>query len=567
MGPFSFTGQPNAMGGREVGGLANQLAAHMELDNPRHRDSVQRFWRAPRIAQRPGLKAVELFDAVRARKVRAVWVMATNPVVSLPAADAVRAALAQCDFVVVSDCVRHTDTSALAHVLLPALAWGEKEGTVTNSERRISRQRRFLPAPGEARPDWWIINRVAQAMGYEQGFDHTSAAQIFREHAQLSIFDNDGTRDFDLGGLADLSDAAYDDLAPVQWPVKKSADGKRLFADGRFFTASGKARFIAVTPADVAHAPDESFPFSLNTGRIRDQWHTMTRTGKTARLMEHDPEPYVELHPADAAAKGLEDGALVRVFSRWGEAIVRARVSAEQQPGSVFVPMHWNEQFARLARINAAVNPALDPISGQPEFKHTPVNLARYQPLWHGFLLSRRQLALTEASYWVMATGTQHYRYELAGEQAPGDWPAWARGLLCQSDTDINWVEYLDVGGRSYRGVRLVGGRIESCVYIGPSHKLPPRSWLAGLFAKEQVSAEERAALLAGRAPAGQQDSGRIVCACYHVGLNTIVEAIAREKLPSVEAIGACLKAGTNCRSCVPELTAILAQSAAKPAS
>ncbi|MFP5344866.1 MAG: molybdopterin-dependent oxidoreductase, partial [Gammaproteobacteria bacterium] len=242
MGPFSFTGQPNAMGGREVGGLANQLAAHMELEIPEHRARVQRFWQSPVIADKPGLKAVDMFRALGEGKIKAIWIMATNPVVSLPDADAARKALQSCEFVVVSDCVRHTDTTAYGHVLLPAAAWGEKDGTVTNSERRISRQRKFLPTPGEARPDWWIIAQVAKRMGYTHAFNYSSPAQIFNEHAALSGFENDGARDFDISGLCGLDEAAYDTLPPAQWPVVQpgSAGTPRLFGDGKFYTPSGR---------------------------------------------------------------------------------------------------------------------------------------------------------------------------------------------------------------------------------------------------------------------------------------------------------------------------------------
>jgi assimilatory nitrate reductase catalytic subunit len=333
-----------------------------------------------------------------------------------------------------------------------------------------------------------------------------------------------------------------------------------MFSDGQFFTANQKAQLLPIVPRPAAVACDADFPYVLNTGRERDQWHTMTRTAKSPRLTEHSPEPYVEIHPQDAQAQGVEDSSLVRVFSRWGEVIVRARLSDDQQPGNVFVPMHWNAQFASHGRVDAVVKPAVDPVSGQPESKNTPVNFLPYTPAWHGFLLSRRQLPLSGASYWVQATGRGFYRYELAGEQALEDWPAWSRGMLCQSDDDVNWVEYLDEAARNYRGVRLVGNRIESCIFIAPGHKLPSRNWLAGLFAKASLSEEERSALLLGRAAAGQQDIGPIVCACFGVGRNTILEAIAQQGLRTVEEIGGCLKAGTNCGSCIPELKSLLPQ-------
>src|SRR5438477_10337060 len=245
--PFSLTGQPNAMGGREVGGLANQLAAHMTFTPP-DIDRVRRFWKAPRIATHEGLKAVQMFEAIARGEIKALWVIGTNPAVSLPNANAAREALKKLELFVVSENVRSNDTvEAGPHVLLPALAWGEKSGTVTNSERRISRQRSFLPAPGEARPDWWILSEVAKRLGFGAAFDFKSAADVFREHAALSAFENDGGRDFDIGALQSLSDEAFDELAPVLWPIRLGdiQPQQRFFADGGFFTNDHKARFIA----------------------------------------------------------------------------------------------------------------------------------------------------------------------------------------------------------------------------------------------------------------------------------------------------------------------------------
>ncbi len=559
MGPFSFTGQTNAMGGREVGGLANQLAAHMEINNPQHRERVQRFWQSPLIADQAGLKAVDLFDAIDEGKIKAVWIICTNPVVSMPDADRVRAALKKCELVVVSECVRETDTTAVADVLLPALTWGEKSGTVTNSERCISRQRAFLPAPGEARADWQIIAQVAQRMGFNSGFEFESASEIFSEHAALSGFENSGERDFDIASLAGIDTAAYDALQPVQWPLDKAGKGRaRMFSDGKFYTANGKAQFIAIAPRLPQNPVDENFPFVLNTGRCRDQWHTMTRTGKVARLSEHSPEPYGELHPDDAASLQISDESLMHIFSRWGEVVVRARISDAQQRGSVFVPMHWSGQFSSKGRIDSVVNPANDPVSGQPELKHTPVRITPYQPAWHGFLLSRRALQLDDIDYWVRATGDGFYRYEIAGEQANDHWGRWARALLCASNDDVNWVEYQDVAARRYRGVRMVSNRVESCLFIAPSRQLPSRSWLGGLFKQDTLSAQERTNLLTGTPPLGQTDVGRIVCACFSVGVNTITSAIKDQHLLSTDDIGKALKAGTNCGSCVPELRRLI---------
>ncbi|HET7315544.1 molybdopterin oxidoreductase family protein, partial [Salinisphaera sp.] len=330
-GPFSITGQPNAMGGREVGGLADTLAAHMGFE---HADAVRRFWGAPAIARRPGLKAVELFDAIERGRIKAVWIMATNPAVSLPDADRMKRALARCELVVVSDCVRRGDTADLADVLLPAATWGEKDGTVTNSERMISRQRAFLPLPGEARPDWWIVCQVARRMGFGAAFDYDGPAAIFREHARLTAFENDGRRLLNLEALATLDDAAYDRMPPVRWPARRGASpeaDKRLFADGVYSTADGRPRLVALTPRGPAHAPDARWPLTLNTGRVRDHWHTLTRTARSTRLSAHTVEPFVAIHPADARRYGIDDGALARVVSRRGGVTLRAVVSPDQR--------------------------------------------------------------------------------------------------------------------------------------------------------------------------------------------------------------------------------------------
>ena len=561
MGPFSVTGQPNAMGGREVGGLANQLAAHMDFDDPQHVDRVRRFWRAPNVAARPGLKAVDMFRALDEGRIKAIWIMATNPVVSLPDADRVRAALRKCELVVVSDCTANTDSTACADVLLPAAAWGEKDGTVTNSERRISRQRTFLPSPGQAKPDWWIVSEVAKRLGYAEAFSFQSPAQIFREHAALSGFENDGTRDFDLSGLAFLNDEAYAQMQPLQWPVTAAQPSgtTRMFGDGKFFTAGRKARFIAITPRSPVHALDEEYPMVLNTGRVRDHWHTLTRTGKSPRLSAHTIEPYAELHPRDAARRNINDGALLRLCSRWGSMLARAVLSETQRPGNVFVPMHWNDQFAARGRVGALVNPETDPVSGQPELKYTPVRVELYQPKWYGFLISRRRLNLPELEYWVMAAGKQFWRYELASDTLPQEWGGWARELLCAEDrAKAEWVEYLDNAAGRYRGARLVANRLDSCLFIATHQNLPPRSWLGQMFSHETLGQQDRMSLLVGTPPKDRPDGGRVVCSCFGVGINTLTRAIREQGLVTTETIGLALKAGTNCGSCIPELKALI---------
>lgn len=559
MGPFSFTGQPNAMGGREVGGLANQLAAHMALDDPEHRRIVRDFWKAPALPEKAGLKAVELFEAIEAGRVKAVWIMATNPAVSLPDAGRMRRALEKCEFVVVSDCVRDTDTTRHANVLFPAQTWGEREGTVTNSERRISRQRAFLPTPGQARPDWWMIQQIARRLGFGEAFAWRNAADIFREHAALSAAENGGSRDFDIGALADLSDAEYDRLQPVQWPVPAGGTpGRRPFEDGRFFTADGRARFVAVGAHAPAEAPGGDYPLVLNTGRIRDQWHTMTRTGKSARLSGHIVEPFAQIHPEDAEAQGIAEGDLVQVESRRGRIVVRARIDAGQRPGSVFVPMHWNDQFAACAAVDTLTGAFTDPLSGQPEFKHTPVRIARWPAAWYGFLLSRRRLAMVTTGYWALSRGKGLWRYELAGQELPDDWARCARSLLCQQAEKVEWIEYHDKGQHRYRAARIENGRLESVIFIGPDPTLPERDWLLKLFADETLAERDRMAILTGKPASGQHDAGPVVCACFGVGRNVLVNTIRQQHLTSPEAVGEVLRAGTNCGSCVPEIRAII---------
>jgi assimilatory nitrate reductase catalytic subunit len=559
MGPFSITGQPNAMGGREVGGLANQLAAHMDFASE-DIERVGRFWGAERMASTPGLKAVDMLRAVESGQIKGLWIMATNPAVSMPDADRVRSALRGCSFVVCSDMYGNTDTARCADVLLPAAGWGEKDGTVTNSERRISRQRAFLSAPGEARPDWWIIAEVGRRMGFAKAFDYRNAADVFREHAALSAFENQGRRDFDIGGLANLEDADYEALEPIQWPVvatrEDRAEPQRLFADARFYTPNGKARLIPIDSRSPATAPDEDYPLVLNTGRVRDQWHTMTRTGLSPRLARHIAEPFLQMHPVDAAARGLTDGAVGEVESRWGRMLARVQVDPDQRPGAVFAPIHWSDANARSARTDALVNPRLDPVSGQPEFKHTPVHVRLFRANWYGFILSRRRLELSEADYSVSVRANGHWRHEMAGTHPVEDWPSWARRTL---GDDGDWLEFGDPAHGRYRGARLAKSRLESCLFIATTPALPRSDWLSNLFAQEQLDSAERTSLLAGRPPRGHQDAGETICACFNVGQNTIIDAIRSCDLSNIEAIGAALQAGTNCGSCIPELNRLLA--------
>ncbi len=552
MGPFSVTGQPNAMGGRETGGLATMLAAHMDLADTEHRRIVQTFWNAPRIADRPGLKAVDMFRAVADGRIKALWIMATNPVASMPEADAVRAALAACPFVVVSDVTRNTDTTAEADVLLPALAWGEKSGTVTNSERRISRQRAFLGAPGEARADWWQVAQVAQRMGFGDAFGWTSAAEVFDEYARLTSTENDGRRDLDLGDVAGLTPEAYDDLAPRQWPRGR----KRFFADGAFFTPDGKGRFVATPYRGLSEPGSADYPLVLNTGRVRDQWHTMTRTAKSARLSQHIAEPYLEINPIDAKAAGLAAADLAEVSSRHGSMVVRVVVMERMRVGSVFAPIHWTDQHASCARVDALIASAVDPISGQPELKGTPVAVLPFAARWYGFAVSVEQPDLAGVSYWALARTSSGWRAEMAGLADVGALDGCVSRVL-----RLGWDDavhsYRDAAGGHRRWVAFRGDVFVGALFVASSPVSVARSWIVDALGSTIVDPRLRLQMLAGRTGQDQPDKGAIVCACLNVGRNQITSSIVGG-CRTVADIGTATHAGTSCGSCRGEIGRLL---------
>ena len=557
-GPFSITGQPNAMGGREVGALANTLAAHLEWARPGDAQKLRDFWSAPDLARKPGLTAVELFRAIGEGTIRAVWIIATNPAVSMPESIAVRRALESCPLVVVSDCVRDSDTADLAHIRLPAQGWGEKDGTVTNSERVISRQRRFLPAAGEARPDWWIVAEVARRMGFTAAFAWQSTADIFREHAKLSGTGNDGTRLFDISGLANLSNAEYDRMAPTRWPCPASSDRPlaspvtRLFGNGGFPRSQGRAVLVPTAYRPPAKATDAAFPLVLLTGRIRDQWHTMTRTGKSAKLLAHLPEPLLSVHPDDAPE--LDEGDLVTVSAATGSAVLRLRRDPGLRRGEVFAPMHWTDRFCPAGRINPVVNAAIDPVSFQPELKHTPVRLARFPAQWHGFLLARRNCGTDLSQYCaVLPANADIWRHELAGTG-----PADAAFLgLREKFGDIPWMKLHDLGSSLFRAALIVDGELKACLFIAAAAAaLPAREWLVGCFSLPVLTPRERRILLAGR-PADGPLPEPPICVCHGVGTAAIGAAIAAG-CTTIDAIGAATRAGTNCGSCKPEIRTLL---------
>ncbi|WP_134681267.1 nitrate reductase [Paracoccus ravus] len=551
MGPFSVTGQPNAMGGREVGGLANMLACHLDIENAAHRAAVQGFWGAPRMAERPGLKAVDMFRAVEDVRIKALWIICTNPAVSMPEADRVARAIAGCDFVVVSDMMAQTDTTRLAHVLLPATGWGEKDGTVTNSERRISRQRRLLPPVGRARDDWRILADVAGRMGWRDAFSWQHPSEVFAEHAALSGVAGALGSDFDISDHVGITREDYDVLRPFLWPQSAQKRGGRFFGDGRYHTPDGRARMVAV----AARGPqplDEAHPFRLNTGRVRDHWHTMTRTGLSPRLSRHLAEPFLELHPADAARLGLQAASLAEVESPHGKALLRVLITERVAPGHPFAPIHWSGETAPTGRIDALVQGVTDPVSGQPASKSAPVAIRPFAAAWYGFAVSRQPMK-PDCDYWALARLPGGQQAELASGTTPEDWVAEAQTLFGIA------AEPLVVRDRRRGITRLafvVDGQLQAALFVSPEPVALSRSHVAAALG-EACSPD----LLAGRAGADRPDEGALVCACFGIGVNRILSAITAQDLVTVEAIGAALRAGTNCGSCRPELKALIAAS------
>jgi assimilatory nitrate reductase catalytic subunit len=534
-GPFSITGQPNAMGGREVGGLANMLACHLGFSDAERADVAQ-FWQTERLCSGPGLKAVDMFRAIHDGRIKFLWVMATNPAVSMPDAGFVREALARCPTLVVSDVMADTDTGRLAHIRLPALAWGEKDGTVTNSERTVSRQRPLFAAPGDARADWAIMRDVAHRLGWEDAFDYASPAAIFREYAAMTALAGKHGKRLDLTAWAGISDWQYTIMRPFQW------GGERPLSGG-FSTPSGKARLVAVTPPAASN--EAEFPLRLNTGRYRDQWHTMTRTGLSPTLSQHRREPLLEVHPDDGARHGLKDGGLARVSTRQGVAIFRVQLCEGQRPGDIFAPMHWTDVMAGEGRTNRLPAQAHDPVSGQPGFKNTAASVEPVEPEWRAFLVSREEPRIASLLYWTRSRTKGGWLCELAGEGAVD-----ADRLLPAGHR----TEAADI----VRGMRRIvvtdeTGALIAALYLTRRGELPQRDWVAAQLDAPGSVTE----WLAGRPSTPAPDRGPIVCVCHGVGEKDIAAA-TKAGASCVETVGRATAAGTNCGSCRPAIAKLL---------
>ena len=500
-GPFSLTGQPNAMGGREVGGMANLLSGHRDLDNEEHRKEVAALWGVDSVPAKPGKTAVEMFEAIGRGEIKAVWIACTNPAQSMPDANAVRQALARAEFVVVQEAFRDAETCDYADVLLPAASWGEKEGTVTNSERRVSRVRAAIAPPGEARPDWKIAVdfalRLQGILNKKISFNYKSPEEIFNEHRESTR-----GRDLDITGL---SYAVLDRDGPQQWPYPEGArrGRTRLYADGIFPTPSGRARFVVTEYLPPAEEPDGQFPLRLTTGRLRDQWHSMTRTGLVARLFSHSPEPEIVVNEIDLQKNDFANHDLVRVTSRRGSVVMKVRVSDDMRPGDTFVAMHWGGRFTAGVGTNALTVPAIDPYSKQPELKHAAVRIEPFAARWRGAFAAAATPQLQRAA--------------------------------------AAWLARFD-----YAALILVEG---------PEILLRLELATAGDPAPEALSALEK---LFGQPPVtGPAAFERAVCACFMVGEAQIRAAVAAGA--TFAGLQKNLKCGTNCGSCVPELRRLAA--------
>jgi assimilatory nitrate reductase catalytic subunit len=588
-GPFSLTGQPNAMGGREVGGMANLLSGHRDLANPAHRAEVAALWGVPSVPEKPGKTAVEMFQAAADGEIKALWIACTNPAQSMPDQATVRRALERAEFVVVQEAFATTATCAYADLLLPATTWGEKEGTVTNSERRLSRVRAAVAAPGETRHDWSIAvdfaRRLEQAMGARATlFPYQDPESIWLEHRETTR-----GRDLDITGMS----YAMLEQSPQQWPLKAGeTEGKaRLYEDGIFPTPDGKARFVNTVYREVAEPRESRYPFSLSTGRLRDQWHGMSRTGTLGRLFGHVSEPAVQMHPQDMARRLLKDGDLVHVTSKRGSILLPVQGSAEIGLSQAFIAMHWGEEFLsgaastgqRLAGVNALTTSAYCPDSKQPEFKHAAVKILKADLPWTllavawlpaGRLLTARAELQSLMARFPFASCTPFSNnapvdapmgehsgllFRAADHDAPTD------ELLQQIETILNLagndvLRYADKKRGQRRAVKLVRGavdtQLEGFMLAGDTSA---QSWIKTLLQDElPAQAYGRALLVPGaRAPIAVVSRGKQVCACFNV-TDVAIEAqlgrcsgSAKERLASLQIS---LKCGTNCGSCVPEL-------------
>lgn len=575
-GPFSLTGQPNAMGGREVGGMANLMSAHRDLGNPQHRAEIAQLWGVETVAETPGKTAVEMFEAVKAGEIKAIWIACTNPAHSMPDLNNVLQALEKAELVVVQDAFNNTSTGKYADILLPASTWGEKDGVVTNSERRITRVNAAVNPPGSARHDWAIMVDFAQRLEQRLGkvttlFPYTDTEQIFNEHRATTI-----GRDLDIGGL---SYALLNEAGPQQWPLRTGeTQGKaRLYEDGVFATIDGKAKFTNTRYQGTADKIDARNPLHLLTGRLRDQWHGMSRTGTVAQLFNHAEQPCIMMNPDDMSRRLIKDGDIVKVSNKRGHLVLPAKASNDVQVTQTFIPMHWGSEFMSGLGVNALMPSAFDKTSRQPELKHAAVRIEKLTLPWQMTVMrSIKDLSMLQK----LRSFLPQFEYASCG--LFGRQQADTAGMLIfraahHAAPDISLIHDIDAilgmnddqpllnyhdgkRGISKRilveslaegvapqvtGVRLVGETIAA-------------DWLKEVMSSGEFTADIRKWALAplGAPPAAHAGRGRIVCNCLDVSEHEITDAVSRGA--DLITLQNKLKCGTECGSCVPELKRLI---------
>jgi assimilatory nitrate reductase catalytic subunit len=577
-GPFSLTGQPNAMGGREVGGMANLLSAHRDLANPVHRDEVAALWGVDSVPAKPGKTAVEMFDALASGEIKIIWIACTNPAQSMPDQKLIRMALEKAELVIVQEAYTTTATVPYADVLLPATTWAEKEGTVTNSERRITRLNPVLPKPGKTRHDWEIISgfatRLAPLLDRSSApFDYSSTEQIWNEHRESTR-----GRDLDITGL---SYQMLDEQGPQQWPFPGGAAGgkQRLYEDGVFATPNGRARFVITPYLPVSEPVDARYPLHLTTGRLRDQWHGMSRSGTVAQAFSHAAEPSVVMARADMERRLLKDGDLVHVTSRRGSQTLAVQAGDDMRSGQAFIAMHWGQEYLSGRGASHGVNvltlPAFDPSSKQPELKHAAVKILKAElPArllvfgWADEAKALRLQALLRplmerfafASCTLFGRERTGVLFRAADDYAAD--PALVREIELLFGIDgANVLRYDDKRRGNSRHILVEDGKLAAVALAGD---ITAEHWLKQMLEGEASVAGLGRLLLSpsSSAPQGFKARGRIVCSCFNVAQNEIADELAA--MPEIEAgqrlqaLQAKLKCGTNCGSCVPELKQIV---------
>jgi len=568
-GPFSLTGQPNAMGGREVGGMANLLSGHRDLANAEHCTEVANLWGVDSVPEQPGKTAVEMFKAIGEGSIKAVWIACTNPAQSMPDLSSVLAALDKAELVVLQEAFWGTETTAYADVILPASSWGEKEGTVTNSERRITHLNPAVMPPAEARHDWEIATDFAIRLGRLLGtnkdaaklFPYTRPEHIFNEHRETTR-----GRDLDITGI---NYGLLEESGPQLWPFPEGnkAGVKRLYADGIFQKENGKAQFANTIYKATTEKTDARHPLHLTTGRLRDQWHGMSRTGTVAQLFNHAEEPIIAMNLGDMKRRSIEAGSLVKVSNKRGSLILRAQPSDEMMPAQTFIPMHWGSQFMNGLGSNALMPSAFDKTSKQPELKHAAIKIEKVDLPWQMTVMRVcHDLHLLQN----IRTLLKHFDYASCGLYGRGAGMVILRAahnttpdntIINQLDEMLGMTEgmpmlnYNDAKRGISKRILVENMQVTGVRLIG---EILAAEWLREVMSQAEFTEQLRRWALAplSAPPTGNNSRGKIICNCVDVAENTIIDNISRGA--DLVTLKSKLKCGTECGSCVPEINRLI---------